>query len=94
MCVCVCVCVCVLDCASLRGVQTAKLREATKGFALREWRVPHSGLVPCHCHNTMLVGVAADSVPVPSTLVMSSILFATFGVVWSCKRLKRIAVTA
>jgi hypothetical protein len=40
------------------------------------------------------VMVTAAATPAPSTLVMSSILFGMFGVVWSYKRFKQTAVAA
>jgi len=44
--------------------------------------------------NTMSVGLSATAVPEPSTLVMSTILFAILCMVWSYKWLKRSAVAA
>ena len=38
--------------------------------------------------------ISASATPVPSTLVMSSILFGMFGVAWSYKRMKRSALAA
>jgi hypothetical protein len=43
---------------------------------------------------TLFDDVQLSSVPEPSTLVMSSIMFGMLGVVWTCKRMKRTAMAA